>query len=263
MNMSAVNSSSRGAPERGARAFGVCTWRLGTFLLAGWLLPGCSGKDTEKCDQALQVARQAVAAENFTAAAEWRTYAYKKCEDTGTLDGLDREISTAQAAVQSREAETALRRKNTRELLKVFLGFVAGHRNSADRASSAPSCDPPAANDRKKEESKERFCVATRAAGAHPLVVRYWAAEPAVARFSVKLPGTTSCEELGATNVLKTWSVAAVGGKTTPRSRCEFATGPLAGMHAVLSQAVNADVYVFSPTYLDREPALKPILEGP
>jgi hypothetical protein len=236
---------------------------LGVVLLAASGVLGCSQKDAEKCSQGLQVTRQAVAAENFAAAGQWREYAYKQCEDTGSLEGLDREITAAQAQVQAREAATQQRRQQTRELLKVFLGFVAGHRASADRASEAPSCDPPAPDDPKRDESKDRFCVATRAAGTHPLLVRYWAAEPAVARFSVNLPDATSCEEIGASNVVKTWAVAAVGGKTTPRTRCEFTSGPLAGMHAVLSQAVNADLYVFNPAYLDREPTLKPILEGP
>jgi hypothetical protein len=236
---------------------------LGALVVAAAAGFGCSQKNAESCDQALQVTRQAVAAENFTAASQWREYAYKQCEDRGTLEGLDREITAAQGQVQARVAAAQERRQKTRDLLKVFLGFVAGHRSSADRASSAPVCDPPAANDPKKDATKERFCVATRAAGAHPLVVRYWAAEPATARFSVKLPDATSCEEIGAPKVLKTWSVAAVGGQTTARSRCEFTAGPLAGMHAVLSQAVNAELYVFNPAYLEREPLLKPILEGP
>jgi hypothetical protein len=32
---------------------------------------------------------------------------------------------------------------------------------------------------------------------------------------------------------------------------------------AVLSEAVNAELYVFDPGYLDKEPAYKQILEGP
>jgi hypothetical protein len=224
---------------------------------------GCNQKDPEKCDQALKVTRDALGRENFTAAASWREYAWKQCEDRGTLDGLDREIAAAQAQVRAREQATQERRQQTRELLKVFLGFVAGHRATPERASAAPSCDPPLPNDPKKEESKDRFCTATRAAGSHPLMVRYWAAEPAIARFSVKLPDSTTCEEIGAPKVLRMWSVPASGGRTAARSRCEFASGPLAGMHAVVSQAVNADLYVFNPAYLEREPALRTILDGP
>lgn len=234
-----------------------------TLALCLSSIAGCDRKDAEKCEQALGVVRQAITSENFSAAASWREYAWKHCEDRGTLDGLDRQLTTAQNEVQSRTQAAEQRRQSTRELLKVFLGFVAGHRETADRASSAPSCDPPAANDPKKDESKDRFCNATRAAGTHALLVRYWAAEPALARFSVKLPDLTSCEEIGASKVLKTWSVAATGGRSTSRSRCEFVSGPLAGMHAVVSQAINADLYVFNPAYLDKEPTLRPILEGP
>lgn len=233
------------------------------LALASGLAVGCNRKDAEKCEQALQVTRQAITSEDFNAATAWREYAWKQCDDRGTLEGLDRQLSTAQNEVQARERAQEERRQQTRELLKVFLGFVAGHRQSPDRASGTPSCDPPAANDPKREESKERFCNATRTAGAEPILARYWGSDPPIARFSVKLPDATSCEEIGAPRVLKTWSVAATGGRTTARFRCEFASGPLTGMHAVLSQAVNADLYVFNPAYLDREPALRPILEGP
>jgi hypothetical protein len=34
-------------------------------------------------------------------------------------------------------------------------------------------------------------------------------------------------------------------------------------MHAVVSAAIRADVYLFSPQYLDRDAALKPILSAP
>lgn len=236
------------------------SWPLLLLAVTG---VGCNSKDAEKCEQALQVTRQAVATEDFSAAASWREYAWKQCEDRGTLENLDREISEARAQVEARDKAAQERRQATRDLLKVFLGFVAGHRNNPDRASATPSCDPPAPNDPKKDQSQERFCTATRTAGTHAILVRYWAADPPIARFSVKLPDATTCEEIGAPNVVKTWPVAATGGKTTPRFRCEFTSGPLAGMHAVLSQAVNADFYVFNPAYLEREPAYRTILEGP
>lgn len=235
---------------------------LGGLLAAGLVL-GCSTKDPEKCDRALTVARQAAAGADFTAAGAWRDYAYRQCEDRAALEAMDRDITARQAEVAAQQAAKRERRNQTRELLKVFLGFVAGHRNSPDQASSAPSCDPLPSDSAKKGESTERFCVATRSAGTHPMLARYWGAKPPVARFSVKLPDSTSCEEIGASRVVKSWPVAAVGGKTTGRSRCEFVSGPLTGMHAVLSQAVNADLYIFHPEYLDYEPSMKLVLEGP
>ena len=103
---------------------------------------------------------------------------------------------------------------------------------------------------------------ASRVAGTHPLTARYWGEDPKLARFSIKLPDVTSCEEIGASKA-KTWQVAATGGRTTARHRCDFAAGPLTGMVAVLSEAVNAELYVFDPGYLDKEPGYKQILEGP
>ena len=244
------------------RAFVPAVLRAWLVLL-GVTAAACDQKDAEKCEQALSVTRQAIAAENFTGAAQWREYAWKQCEDRGSLDALDREIVTQRGVVEARQREAEQRRQQTRDLLKVFLGWVAASRNAADRAAAAPSCEPPAPNDPKREESKDRWCTATRAAGPHPLLVRYWAAEPALARFNVKLPDMTSCEEIGASKAVKTWPVAATQGRSTQRFRCEFTSGPLAGMHAVLSKAVNADLYVFNPAYLDKEPALRVVLEGP
>ena len=235
------------------------------FVFPGLLVSAsCSliNKDAKKCEEALRVTREAVNAENFSAASTWREYAYKQCDEPGSLASLDQEITAAQSRVQLREQAAAERRQQTRDLLKVFLGLVAGTRAAPERASAAPSCDPPAAGDPKGEQSQERFCTGTRSAGTHPLLVRYWAAEPAIARYTAKLPDATTCAELGAANVLKTWSVAATDGRSTERARCEFTSGPLAGLHAVVSQAVNADLYVFNPAYLDREPSMRSILEG-
>ncbi|HEV8247359.1 MAG TPA: hypothetical protein VGP93_16385, partial [Polyangiaceae bacterium] len=60
----------------------------------------------------------------------------------------------------------------------------------------------------------------------------------------------------------KTWDVAAVGGKTAKRHSCDLG-GPLSGLHGVVSEAAKAEVSVFSPQYLDRDPGMKPILSGP
>ena len=224
---------------------------------------GCNRADPAKCDQALKVAREAIDHENFAGAQQWREYAWKQCEDRSTLDGLDRQLVAKRGEVETRERAAADRRQAKAQLLKVFLGWVADNRLAPDHASSSPTCDPPAANDPQKDSSKQRLCTATRAAGQNQLLARYWAAEPAIARFNVKLPDVATCEEIGATKLLKTWQVAATGGRTTPRFRCEFASGALAGMNAVLSQAVNADLYVFNPSYLEKEPALRQVLDAP
>jgi hypothetical protein len=63
---------------------------------------------------------------------------------------------------------------------------------------------------------------------------------------------------LGPHKVLKTWEVPATNGQGVKRTRCEL-SGTLAGMHAVVSAAANAPVYIFSPSYLLKDPAMKKI----
>jgi hypothetical protein len=247
--------------ENMARALNVVSSLL--VVASGLAGFGCNRADPAKCDQALKVTREAIDHENFAGAQQWREYAWKQCEDRSTLDALDRQLVAKRGEVETRERAAADRRQAKAQLLKVFLGWVADNRLAPDHASSSPSCDPPAANDPQKESSKQRLCTATRAAGQNQRLARYWAAEPAIARFNVKLPDVATCQEIGATKLLNTWQVAATGGRTTPRFRCEFTSGPLAGMNAVLSQAVNADLFVFNPSYLEKEPALRQVLDAP
>ncbi|MFZ5894542.1 MAG: hypothetical protein ACOY0T_25995 [Myxococcota bacterium] len=232
-----------------------------SVLLVGVCLTACNQKDAAKCEQALSTVKQALAQENFNGAAQWREYAYKQCDDRTQLEALDQSIVRQRGEVEARTRAAEQRKTENRQLLKVFLQWVADNRAAPDKASAAPSCDPAA--DAAKEKAKERLCTASRTAGQYQLAARYWEAEPAIARFSVKLPDVATCEEIGASKVLKTWQVATTGGSTTARFRCEFPAGPLAGLNAVLSQAVNADLYVFNPSYLEKEPALRVILDGP
>lgn len=249
--------------------------RIAVALRPGWVAAslfvaaasGCNQKDAQKCEEAQGVIRQAIAKEDFAAATNWRQYAWQNCEDTSVLGNLDQEIVTQRGAVVARKRAAAARRAETVELLKLFLGWVAQNRRAPQNASAEPVCDgsddeaAPAVPG--KKPSEERLCTATRQAGSHEFSVRYWEAEPEAARFTVKIPDLTSCAELGAKNPIRTWPVAATEGRTTQRSRCEFTTGALAGLHAVLSQAQNSELYVFSPAYLDRDPTYKVILTGP
>jgi hypothetical protein len=230
---------------------------------------GCSelglafgGKDQEKCKQAMDVTRQAMNSEDFTAAQNWRGYAWKQCDDRPSLEALDRELTEKRTQVEARRVEAEAKAQARRELLKVFLSWVRDNRANPHGASAQPTCDAPAAGDPKGDKSEERWCTASRTAGTAPLTVRYYQAQPAAARFSVKLAEPTTCEEIGAPKVVKTWQVAATGGRTATRFRCEFTSGPLSGLHAVGSEAVNAELYVFDPVYLEREPALRTILGG-
>jgi hypothetical protein len=236
---------------------------LGSVLLAvlGLGLGACNRKDPEQCSQAQQVVQKALAQENFSGAEQWRQYAYKQCDDHAALEALDQSIVRVRGEVEARHRAAEQRKTESRQLLKVFLQWVADNRAAADKASASPSCDP--VSEPEKAKFKQRLCSATRVAGSSALLARYFEAEPAIARFSVKLPDVATCEEIGATRALKTWAVGVTSGGTTPRFLCEFPAGPLAGLHATLSQAANADLYVFNPAYLEKEPAFRSILEGP
>lgn len=236
---------------------------LKSSLIFVWVtaaMPGCKQKDAAQCEQAISTVKQALSQENFTGAAQWRDYAYKQCEDPAQLSDLDQSIVRRRGEIEARTRSAEQRKTENRQLLKVFLQWVADNRAAPDRASAAPACDASAPAE--KVKTKERLCSASRTAGQYPLLLSYWEAEPAIARFTVKLPDVTSCEEIGASKVLKTWQVPTTSGVTTPRSRCEFPAGPLAGMNAVLSQAGNAELYVFNPSYLEKDTALRGVLDG-
>ncbi len=230
------------------------------FVCLALGLSGCKRKDAAQCEQAISTVKQALVQENFNGAAQWREYAYKQCDDAAQLSELDQSIVRQRGEVEARTRAAEQRKTENRQLLKIFLQWVADNRAAADRASATPSCDAAAPAD--KVKSKERLCSASRTAGQYPLMVTYWEAEPAIARFSVKLPDVTSCEEIGASKVLKTWQVPTTNGASTARYRCEFPAGPLAGMNAVLSQAVNADLYIFNPSYIEKDPSVRTMLDG-
>jgi len=221
---------------------------------------GCNQKDAEKCSQAQATTRQALTAEDFALAKQWREYSYKQCEDQGALASLDKEISEREAAVTARKDAEAKKKAENAALMKLFLDFVAQNRAAPDRASAAPVCDP--LPEGAKPDSTERFCTGTRQAGNYTLQVRFWQADPQAFRFSLKVDDPLTCEALAPATVAKTWDVAAVGGAYAKRHRCDLG-GSLSGLSGVVSEAAKAEVSVFSPQYLDRDPGMKPILSGP
>jgi hypothetical protein len=240
-----------------------------SFALALVLLSlGCQKRDAEKCAQGLSVTRTAVKANDFALAKQWREYAYKQCdaqgEDQASLTALDQEISTAEASVKSAADAEAARKQKNDALLKLFVGWVASNRAAPDRASSAPVCDPPPADPvaaKKLETTKEQLCTASRTAGEHTLVARYWDADKTLFRFSTKFPAPVTCQDFGGT-VNKTWDVPSTSGASVKRSRCDITSGALSGLAVVVSQANNADAYVFSPAYVEKDPLTKQIAGG-
>jgi hypothetical protein len=243
------------------------SFRPGTSLAVGCvvLALGCQTRDADKCNQGFDVTRQAIKSNDFALAKQWREFAYKNCDAAGQdkdgLATLDKELSTAEATVKANADAEAQRKARNDALLKLFVSWAGENRAAPDKASVSPVCDPPPADAveaARIAKTKEQLCTATRTAGDNTLSVRYWQADPKLARFSTKFPAPVSCEEFGAT-VSKTFDVPASNGASVKRSRCDITSGALSGMTVVVSAANNADAYIFSPGYLEKDRLMKQI----
>jgi hypothetical protein len=240
-----------------------------SFAVALVLLAmGCQSRDEVKCNQGFDVTRQAIKANDFALAKQWREYAYKQCDAAGQdkdgLATLDKELATAEATVKAAADAEAQRKAKNDALLKLFVSWAGDNRAAPDKASAAPVCDPAPADPieaAKIAKSKEQLCTGTRSAGEHTLTVRYWDADKTLMRFATKFPAPVSCQDFGAT-VSKTFDVPAINGASIKRSRCEITAGALAGMSVVVSEAVNADAYIFAPGYLEKDRLMKQIAGG-
>jgi hypothetical protein len=224
---------------------------------------GCSEKDATKCQEALDGTRKSVAAADAALTSQWRERAYKYCADTASLATLDQEITTKQAAVAVAKAAEAQRLALNAGLLKAFVTWAGDNKAAPDHASVSPKCDgddPDAGAPKPSTDPKaaQRFCTATRSAGTNTLTARYWEADKSIELFMTKAPAPASCDDLGPNKVLKSWGVPAANGQAVKRTRCEL-SGSLSGMQAVVSDAANAAVYIFSPSYLEKDAALKKI----
>jgi hypothetical protein len=235
-----------------------------TLLLA----LGCQTRDADKCNQGFDVARQAIKSNDFALAKQWREYAYKQCDAAGQdkdgLATLDKEIAAAEAAVKAASDAEAQRKARNDALLKLFVSFVSDNKAAPDKASAAPVCDPPPADAvlaAQIEKSKERLCTGTRTAGEHTLTARYFEADKTLFRFATKFPAPVSCQDFGAT-VVRTFDVPATNGASVKRFRCDISSGPLTGLGLVVSEAANAEAYVFVPGYLAKDPLMKQIAGG-
>jgi hypothetical protein len=241
--------------------------RFGELLLIGATVSalGCSEKDAAKCQDALDGTRKSLAAGDQGLTGQWRARAYTYCADQASLTALDKQIVDQQASAAAATLAEAQRKAQNDGLLKAFTGWAGDNRIAPEHASASPKCDgdDPDAGAPKVESSdpkaKERFCTATRTAGTATLTARYWEADKTISLFMVTPPGPVSCDDLGPNKVLKSWDVPAKNGATVKRTRCELTSSSLSGMNAVVSAANNAPVYIFSPTYLTKDAALKKI----
>ena len=240
--------------------------RLGEFLVLAATVTalGCSEKDATKCQEALDGTRKSVAAADAALTTQWRERSYKYCADTAALAALDKEVSDKQAQDLAAKTAEAQRTALNTGLLKAFVTWAGDNRAAPDHASVAPKCDgddPDAGAPKPSTDPKaaERFCTATRTAGASTLTARYWQADKTIELFMTTAPAPATCDDLGPNKVIKTFDVPAKSGQSVKRTVCELSSSTLAGMHAVVSAANNAAVYIYSPSYLLKDPALKKI----
>ena len=240
--------------------------RLGEFLVLAATVSalGCSEKDATKCQEALDGTRKSVAASDAALISQWRERSYKYCADQAALGALDKEIVDKQTAEASAKAAEAQRLALNTGLLKTFVNWAGDNRIAPDHASVSPKCDgdePDAGTPKAPStdpKATQRFCTASRTAGNNTLTARYWEADKTIVMFTTKAPAPAKCSDLGPNKVLKTWDVPAANGQSVKRTRCEL-TGTLSGMHAIVSAAANAAVYIYSPSFLEKDAALKKI----
>ncbi len=225
-------------------------WAVGLVALSAVGTMGFTacGKDPEKCRSAQDGVRQSLKADRPELVTKWREYAYKQCSDKAALTALDREISETQAANEQRKAAQAKQKQETMAVVGTFTGWVAGIRNAPETASANPTCE----GGPDQAKSKERWCTARRSAGSYVLIARYWEKEPTAARFSTILPGPATCQDLGPSRVVRTWTIP---GTTAKRSHCEITGGSLAGLQALVAEAINGPLEVFSARFAELDPA--------
>ncbi len=223
----------------------------------------CSQKNDENCTKAQTVIRQALAAKQFEGIQQWREYAYKQCADKNVLSQLDQEVVTKQNEVAQQKAQEQQAEQQKQQVIGLFQQWVATSRTAPERSVSGPACegDPNSA----AAKTKERFCNGSRALNGvqgAAFMVRYWEKDPAeAARYTVRLATPTKCDALGPNRVIKVIPAPATNGATVNRYYCEFMGGALSGLQGLASEANNADLFVFTPKYLEHDAAFAAILK--
>lgn len=224
----------------------LCLWSV-VVASASCSLLGCSGKNQEKCDEAIQTTRKALQLENTQSARQWRERAYTYCEAGSSLQALDGELVKTEQAISQRKLDEDTRKNEANQLIGIFVDWAGKNRTTADRAGVSPQCQGP-------EENKQRWCEASRKVGEkYKLTTLYWEQDVEAALFKTRLPLGFDCSALGEHRILKSWNVDA-----TKKSHCEITGGPLAGLHAVVSSVpTESEIRVFTPKYLERDANLK------
>jgi hypothetical protein len=231
---------------------------LALIACAVWATAACNRKDAVKCQEGQNGVRKSLEAADQQLLQKWRNYAYEHCADRAALQTLDQEIAQQQAAAAKKKREAAKLQKQNDQLLQLFLGWAGTHRANPAAAAATVNCGGGEA----EEKSQERWCNRTRSTQGTPpsqFNVRYWEKDPQAVSFDVKLPQPITCEKLGAHRIVRSWTVP---NQKVKRTHCEITAGPLGGMQAMISEALNAPLHIISPKFLEMNPALKNKLDN-
>ena len=228
---------------------------LGLLALLGLSMIGapCDGKDSEKCREGQEGVTASLKAGDQTLLKRWRDYSFKVCDDS-EFTAIDREISEHQAAKQKAAAEKKKKERENKQVLDAFLMWAGSNKGAPDRAANA-TCE----GDKAAEKAKERWCTGDRIAGIHRFEVTYWENEPVAAVFKTTIPHPIQCDALGTpSTVIRTWKVQG----TISRYHCQISGGPAAGMQALITEAPNAPLEVFSTRFPELHAGMKRKLEA-
>lgn len=128
--------------------------------------------------------------------------------------------------------------------LPTFLTWIAEHKGSLAKLPD-PDCETAGAT--------RGLCTVEDGVTE----ARYFKDAPDAVRFSTHVPGPVTCSALGAVTVMR-WGERP-GFLGAPGERCEFKSGPLAGLGGIIennisrARVVNSGVHLFSPSFLARD----------
>lgn len=219
--------------------------RVSSVLVVAFALGFAGCADKTKAD--LEACKIAMAAKEWTAArtACWRVVdADRNSEPSATamqwLEVINRELNApTPPGPVDRTGSTP-----TPAPLPTFLAWVAAHRTGVAKLPD-PDCETAGAT--------RGLCTIEDGVTE----ARYFREAPDAVRFSTHVPGPVTCSALGAVTVMR-WGERP-GFLGAPGERCEFKSGPLAGLGGIIENnvsragVVNNGVHLFSASYLSRD----------
>lgn len=204
---------------------------------------GGLGQDESKCKTAQDGLRGAIKADDRALTEQWRKYAYSHCSDKSELGKLDQGIVQAQAEADRKRAEKKKREADKKQVVSLFSQWVSDNRAAPQTSAANVTCDGGPA----EAKTLERWCWRTRSAGPYSFEARYRDKDPQSVRFSVTLPDPITCGDLGPTRVIREWTIQG----SIKRFHCEITGGALTGMQALVTEAREAPLMVFSPRFAE------------